>query len=97
MRLTQFHGPKFIPHLTCIVATIWNLPGPPETTPGLPTDQKVGPVTRRSSSELTDTTLVDATIDMPPLMNPLLFVRTGSRLIQWLGSGGREGLRAPRA
>jgi hypothetical protein len=41
MRLTQFHGPKFIPHLTCIVATIWNLPGPPETTPGLPINNQL--------------------------------------------------------
>ena len=42
MRLTQFHGPKFIPHLNCMFETIWDLPGPAETTPRRATDQKVG-------------------------------------------------------
>jgi hypothetical protein len=42
MRPSQVHGPKFIPHLNCMFETIWDLPGPAETTPRRATDQKVG-------------------------------------------------------
>ena len=42
MSPSPFRRAKIPPRLTCIVATIWDLAGPAETTQGRATDQEVG-------------------------------------------------------